>query len=287
MQKKLVYHHNMIGHEINESLEYYVDDVFDREIYCRKLHQIKEPLKEDCTGCPCFEGWEQGHGIECAWEDVAETEYVVQHEDRYKEYERVDKLVKLGVIENVADSLIAKVKEKPYDEAIWIYEQSQDRNNRFLLGKRGNKTLLCCGVNPSFASPENLDPTMKNVEAFAEAHGYDSYVMINLYPMRATNPSDMHKEKDENIVRENLKYIEKVLAAGNCDIWAAWGNLIKTRKYLKECLQSIASIAEAYECKWYTIGTKTKEGHPHHPLYLNRKWRMEEFDIHTYLQNIK
>ena len=32
MQKKLVYHHNMIGHEINESLEYYADDVFDREI---------------------------------------------------------------------------------------------------------------------------------------------------------------------------------------------------------------------------------------------------------------
>ena len=287
MQKKLVYHHNMIGHEINESLEYYADDVFDREIYCRKLHQIKEPLKEDCIGCPCFKGWEQGHGIECAWEDVAETEYVVQHEDRYKEYERVDKLVKLGVIENVADSLIAKVKEKPYDEAIWIYEQSQDRNNRFLLGKRGNKTLLCCGVNPSFASPENLDPTMKNVEAFAEAHGYDSYVMINLYPMRATNPSDMHKEKDENIVRENLKYIEKVLAAGNCDIWAAWGNLIKTRKYLKECLQSIASIADAYECKWYTIGAKTKEGHPHHPLYLNRKCRMEEFDIHTYLRDMK
>ena len=80
MEKKEVYHHNLIGHEINESLEYYPDDVFDREIYCRKTHQVKEPLKEDCMGCLCFRGWEQGHGIECVWEDVVEeTEYIVQH----------------------------------------------------------------------------------------------------------------------------------------------------------------------------------------------------------------
>ena len=44
MEKKLVYHRNWIGHEINESLMYHADDVFDREIYCRKLHLITEPL---------------------------------------------------------------------------------------------------------------------------------------------------------------------------------------------------------------------------------------------------
>lgn len=287
MEKRLVYHHNLIGHEINESLQLFADDVLDREVYCKKLHVIKEPKIDDCKECPYYEGLEQGHGHECVWEDVTELHHVVQHEDRYKEYERVDKLMKKGFLECAEDDLTAKVKNLPYDESVWIYEQSADIKNRFLLGKRGNRTLVCCGVNPSYASPEDLDPTMKNVEAFAKANGYDSYIMINLYPMRATNPNKMHKVEDEEIICKNLRFIETVLSAENCDIWAAWGTLIKTRKYLCECLQRLVKIADAYGCKWYTIGEKSKEGHPHHPLYLNRQKSMEPFDVHTYLKMIQ
>ena len=81
MEKKLVYHHNLIGHEINESLQHYKEDVFDREIYCRKKHQVLEPTEVDCLKCPYFAGLEQGHGHECAWEDVTEEEHVVEHMD--------------------------------------------------------------------------------------------------------------------------------------------------------------------------------------------------------------
>lgn len=284
MEKKLVYHHNLIGHEINESLQHYKEDVFDREIYCRKKHQVLEPTKVDCLKCPYFAGLEQGHGHECAWEDVTEEEHVVEHMDRYKEYERVDRLMKQGLIEKTDASLIAKVKSVSYDEGKWIYEQSEDMANRFLLGTHGERTLICCGVNPSFASPEDLDPTMRNVEMFAKANGYDSYVMINLYPMRATNPKDMHKEKDEAIIRQNLHNIKKVLSSGNCDIWAAWGTLIETRIYLKGCLQQIVEVASTYNCEWYTIGKKSKKGHPHHPLYLNKQSKMEKFDVQEYLK---
>lgn len=286
MEKRMVYHHNLIGHEINESLEYYADDVLDREIYCRKRHVVTEPLKEDCMNCPCFAGVEQGHGIECAWEDIIE-ECIIKHEDRYREYERVDKLMKLGILGEITKDLTFKVKDMPYDENEWIYKQSEDKKNRFLLGKRGKKTLICCGVNPSVASPEDLDPTMKNVQRFAEQNGYDSYLMINLYPMRATNPNDMHEVVDEDIVKANLEYIEEILSKGNCDIWAAWGTLIKKRKYLKECLNGIVDIADKYECTWYTIGEKSKEGHPHHPLYLSKSCTVDAFDVHTYLESLK
>ena len=88
--KRLVYHHNYIGHEINESLQYYADDVFDREVYCRKQHLIKEPLENECIGYPCFAGLDQGRGHECAWEDITEIDYTIEHQERYKEYERVD-----------------------------------------------------------------------------------------------------------------------------------------------------------------------------------------------------
>lgn len=287
MEKRLVYHHNLIGHEINESLAYFAADVFDREIYCRKKHQVLEPLKKDCDGCPYFAGFMQGHGHECAWEDVNEAEYTVSHEDRYKEYERVDRLMKQGIIEKEDKNLIAKVRNKPYDKNKWIYEQSGDLKNRYLLGTKGMRTLICCGVNPSFASPEDLDPTMKNVEYFAEKNGYDSYVMINLYPMRATNPQDMHTSIDEAIVKENFENIEKILSTGTCDIWAAWGTLIKTRRYLKDCLLQIVEIADKYDCKWFTIGEKSKEGHPHHPLYLRKACGMEKFDVYKYIESMK
>ena len=176
------------------------------------------------------------------------------------------------------------MKDLPYDQNKWIYEQTEDKTNRFILGTKGEKTLICCGVNPSTASPGNLDRTVNRVERFAKTNGYDSFIMINLYPMRATNPKDMHRIKDEVIIRKNLDAIESILSVGNCDIWAAWGTLIKTRSYLKDCLQQIVEVASTYNCEWYTIGKKSKEGHPHHPLYLSKQSKMEKFDVQEYLK---
>lgn len=182
--------------------------------------------------------------------------------------------------------LIAKVKNADYDKNEWIYVQSEDCANRYLLGTRGKKTLICCGVNPSYASPGDLDPTMRNVEYFANKNGYDSYVMINLYPMRATNPKDMHKVMDESIVKVNEEYIEELLSGSDCAIWAAWGTIIEKYSYLKECLKRIVEIADKHQCKWYTIGAKSKKNHPHHPLYLNRECGMERFEVHDYIKNL-
>lgn len=286
MEKKLVYHCNYIGHEINESLSYYAKDVFDREIYCRKKHQIMEPKETDCKNCPCFAGVGQGKALECVWYDVENSVYEVKHEDRYKEYERVDKLIKLGILEDVKDISAFHVKNLPYDENEWIYEQSEDMESRFLLGKRGKNPLICCGVNPSTASPEDLDPTMKRVKAFAESRGYDGYIMINLYPMRATNPDKMHMEMNKEIMQKNLEYIKEVLSIENLDIWAAWGNLIEKRRYLKECLKSIAQIADTYQCHWYTMGELTKDGHPRHPLYLSKECCKKKFVVSDYLNKL-
>ena len=275
MEKKLVCHRNWIGHEINESLMYHADDVFDREIDCRKLHLITEPLISECCKCQCYEGAMQGKGHECVWEDVTEEQYDVPHKDRYQEYERVDKLIKMGMLKRLVC----------YDANDWIYEESPDGRNRFLLGKRGQKTLICCGLNPSIATPEKLDPTMKKVETIAKA--YDSYIMINLYPMRSTDHDGMHDEMNEQIVQINLEFIESILKSGASNIWAAWGNLIEKRTYLKNCLEGIVNLAGTYNCAWYNCGETTKEGHPRHPLYLGGGSKLKEFDIAEYCKNIK
>jgi hypothetical protein len=46
----------------------------------------------------------------------------------------------------------------------WLYENNEDNSARFVLGQVLNptgRTLLCFGINPSTACPENLDSTIR------------------------------------------------------------------------------------------------------------------------------
>jgi len=73
-----------------------------------------------------------------------------------------------------------------------------------LKGKKVEKPLICFGTNPSTAEPGSLDNTIKSVGCISKANGYDSWIMLNIYPQRATNTKDMCKERDLNIAQENL-----------------------------------------------------------------------------------
>jgi len=168
----------------------------------------------------------------------------------------------------------------------WIYTNTTDNKARFLLGEKGDRTLICIGINPSTAEPENLDNTLTAVRRFANDLGYDSWLMLNVYPQRATDPNNLHFEADQVLHRQNLVAVESVLEHGKADIWAAWGTLIKKRKYLKDCLSDIYQITEKHNISWYSMGKKTKEGHPHHPLYLRKDSRLEIFDITEYMKKI-
>ena len=49
-------------------------------------------------------------------------------------------------------------------------------------GAGGRRPLVCIGINPSTAQPGALDPTLKSVERLANANGFDSWIMFNVYP---------------------------------------------------------------------------------------------------------
>ena len=95
-----VRHYNKIGHEINISLSGYPSS--DREVYCKKLHKVTEPLEKDCYNCPYFGGVMQGYGHECVWDDDVEStfdyEKLVKHDDRNKELARVSRLIEKGIL---------------------------------------------------------------------------------------------------------------------------------------------------------------------------------------------
>ena len=79
-----------------------------------------------------------------------------------------------------------------------------DEHCRYVLGKKGNKTMICIGANPSVAKGNESDKTMNNICSILANNGYDGYAMINLYPLISTNPDEL-KDFDEKIHKTNLE----------------------------------------------------------------------------------
>lgn len=166
----------------------------------------------------------------------------------------------------------------------WIYREGRGGRSRFILGETGDNPLICIGVNPSTASPEKLDNTMRVVKSRASSLGYDGWIMINLYPQRSTDPNGLHKNLHLDLHREHLEVIKEYLSLSKSDVWVAWGTLIEKRSYLKRCLKDIYNILGS-DRRYITIGKRSIKGHPHHPLYLNKELLPEDFEMDEYIKN--
>lgn len=172
-----------------------------------------------------------------------------------------------------------------YDVEKWLYVPNVYSEYRYLLGTRGKNPLICIGINPSTAQPDDLDNTLKSVERIAHGNGFDSFLMFNVYAQRATDPDAMEQQCNLTLHRENLAAFCYVLSISDHPaVWAAWGTIIEKRKYLPQCLKDMLEIGEQYGAQWYCAGTISKKGHPHHPLYLRKDEKLKRFDVRAYLQ---
>ena len=172
-----------------------------------------------------------------------------------------------------------------YDIHKWLYAPNFYSEYRYILGTRGKNPLICIGINPSTAEPDNLDNTLKSVERIALGNGYDSFIMFNVYAQRATDPDAMERSCNPLLHRENLEAFRYVLSISpKPAVWAAWGAIIEKRDYLAGCVRDMVTAGQAYGAQWYCAGAITKKGHPHHPLYLRKDEKLKPFDVEAYLQ---
>ena len=185
--------------------------------------------------------------------------------------------------EALSDALCEK---DDYDVRKWLYVPPFYGEYRYILGTRGKNPLICIGINPSTASPDHLDNTLKSVSRVAAFNRYDSFIMFNVYAQRATDPDDMEKEMNPLLHAENIKAFRYILS--HCDrkpsVWAAWGAIIEKRKYLPSLIRDFAAVGKEYGAEWYSCGKISKKGHPHHPLYLPTESFCDPFDIDGYLR---
>ena len=186
------------------------------------------------------------------------------------------------------DALAAANTPSPdYDIKKWLYAPNFYSEYRYILGTRGKNPLICIGINPSTAEPDNLDNTLKSVERIALGNGFDSFIMFNVYAQRATNPDAMEKTYNPLLHQENLEAFRYVLSISDKPaIWAAWGAIIEKRKYLPGCVRDMVAVGEDYGASWHCAGAITKKGHPHHPLYLRKDEKLKPFDVSAYLDTL-
>lgn len=182
----------------------------------------------------------------------------------------------------------ANTPSPEYDIEKWIYAPNFYSEYRYLLGTRGKNPLICIGINPSTARPDDLDNTLKSVQRIALGNGFDSFLMFNVYAQRATSPDDMEKTYNPLLHKENLEAFRYILSISTAPaVWAAWGAIIEKRPYLPGCVRDMVRVGQEFSASWYCAGAVTKKGHPHHPLYLRKDEALRPFDVTAYLDSLQ
>ena len=120
-------------------------------------------------------------------------------------------------------------------------------------------TVVFIGLNPSTADENKLDPTLRRIRGFACDWGYGSFVMLNAFAFRATDPREM-KKADDPIGPKNDEFIRSVCSSNDLTI-ACWGNHGEFMSRWK----TVVSIVDKTMCL-----KLTKSGQPSHPLYLKK-----------------
>lgn len=125
-----------------------------------------------------------------------------------------------------------------------------------------SKRVAFCMLNPSTATEDVDDPTIRRCIRFAQSWGFGWLDVVNLYAWRATDPSALRKTSDP-VGEHNDAYIVRI-AAGAQRVVCAWGvNVLGGRdQAVLELLESTAPRPEVVAL------ALTKAGHPKHPLYV-------------------
>ena len=144
---------------------------------------------------------------------------------------------------------------------------------RFVIGrvkKRGSDPLVVLGMNPSHANLQRSDRTVSRVIRASAELGHDGWVVINLYPVRSSNPAKLgsyDKELSKKNVRAIVKRLKKL---GVKRVLGAWGDL--KHPTLKRAKADVLKAFKKHGIRVYYFEELTGRGNPRHPNPRGRKW---------------
>ena len=174
-----------------------------------------------------------------------------------------------------------------YDNIICVSGKIDGRKCRFILRKEGDKPLILIGLNPSTADETAPDATIRKIIGFIDAwkkdshHGYDSFIMLNLYPLIETFPDELSKNPgNKNLHKRNLEKIASVLKEyPQGDVLLCYGDSIDKVSWLKEFRDDILNMIKTFpEIRLFQLGDPTISGNPRHPSRLSYSVKLRPFE---------
>lgn len=173
---------------------------------------------------------------------------------------------------------LGRVKQLP---GTAIY--SEDKKYRYVLTREWNsgrnKTLITIMMNPSTATENILDPTVRKVTEFAIMWGFDRCIVLNLFAYRSTDIKQIFKVQDPVGPENDYWIIETIENNKDATYLAAWG----TKGNYLDRDYKVRTIADNLGVSFNYLKL-SNEGHPIHPLYLSKTslpipWRNNDTHI--------
>lgn len=140
------------------------------------------------------------------------------------------------------------------------------------------KVLTWVLINPSIASDERDDRTVKRCMGYARAWGYEGIRVVNLFALVSTDPEGLMTASDPVGPDNNLHLIDaahwaKLYARsenGGGLVVVGWGNSHRSTKAHRAKLGPREEAVLAIFTKYVDVHalTVTADGMPGHPLYL-------------------
>lgn len=123
--------------------------------------------------------------------------------------------------------------------------------------------LLFVMLNPSTATRENLDPTMRRCLAFGRRWGYGRVAAVNPFALRASDPTELVRREKEAVGPDNDLYIAAAFDSADMRI-VAWGAPSgAVGDMLRRRLRTLMH-AEIIRPPMFCLGV-TSDGQPKHP----------------------
>lgn len=154
------------------------------------------------------------------------------------------------------------------EPTFWAPDPSE-LTHRFALGCTLNASartvpLVVIGMNPSYASDQVADKTVNRIIEVSVDLGYAGWIMLNLYPERATKP-------------KNLRPYDSELSAANCTVVAdvleiydvtevlvgAWGGGLHPT--IRRAKRDVLAMLRTRGTKLFSFDPPTADREPRHP----------------------
>lgn len=136
-------------------------------------------------------------------------------------------------------------------------------------GEDGAPFAAFIGLNPSTADETLDDPTIRRCVDYSKRWGFGALCMLNLFAYRATDPNVM-KAAPEPVGASNDLYISTVARQAGVVV-AAWG-VHGVHRGRADYVIRLPMLKGKLSCL-----SRTKDGHPGHPLYLKKSLQPSPF----------